>query len=136
MKPMPGFSALSQELISANLRLGIASASPRSWVEDVLDRINVLHLFSVIVTGDDVKRGKPEPDSYLLAAERFGLPPEQCLALEDSFNGLTSAKGAGMPCIAVPNLLTEGMDFSTADLVVRSLEEVSSATIQALRDRA
>ena len=57
------------------------------------------------------------------------------MALEDSCNGLASAKGAGIPCIVVPNLLTEGMDFSAADLVVKSLEEVSLATIQALHDR-
>ena len=74
----------------------------------------------------------PEPDCYLLAAQRLGAAPGECLALEDSFNGLTAARRAGMHCIVVPNGLTAGMDFSAADRVVKSLEEVTVELIEAL----
>lgn len=132
MKPLPGFLALTDALIARRFPRALASASPKGWVDHVLDEVRVRNRFEVIVTGDDVAYGKPAPDCYLLTAQRLGLPPSECLALEDSLHGLTAAKRAGMRCIAVPNGLTANMDFSTADRVVRSLEEVTLDLIEIL----
>jgi len=70
---------------------------------------------------EDVARGKPAPDVYRLAAERLGLPPAQCLVLEDAPNGVAAAKAAGMKCVAVPNEMTRSLDLSAADAILPSL---------------
>ena len=135
MHPMPGFLALIDKLIETGYARAVASASPRRWVEGVLEDLNLRDRFESIVTGDDVELGKPEPDCYFLAAEQLGLRTDECLVLEDSFNGLTSAKRAGMRCIVVPLPLSNGMDFSAADLVVETLEAVSVEMIEEIFEK-
>lgn len=76
-----------------------------------------------IVTSDDVEKGKPGPDTYIAAAGRLGLKPEDCVAFEDTEAGVAAAKGAGMMCIVIPNGFTKDMSFSEADIVFDSLEE-------------
>ncbi len=73
------------------------------------------------VVAQDVTRGKPAPDVYLLAAQRLGLPPARCLVLEDAPNGVAAARAAGMRCVAVPNEFTLSLDLSVADVVSPSL---------------
>jgi beta-phosphoglucomutase-like phosphatase (HAD superfamily) len=70
---------------------------------------------------EDGTRGTPAPDVYLLAAQRLGLPPAECLVLEDALNGVAAAKAAGMTCVAVPNPLSRSQDFAAADKVMPSL---------------
>ncbi|GAB4584375.1 HAD family hydrolase [Nocardia sp. IFM 10818] len=83
--------------------LGLASSSPRRLIDVVLDHMGVTTLFRATVSTEEVERGKPAPDGYLAAAAALGLPPEQCVAIEDSSNGLRSAHAAGMTVIAVPH---------------------------------
>ena len=89
-------------------------------VEDLGD------VFATILSGSDVIHTKPAPDIYLLAAERLGVSPTHCLALEDSEAGVRSAKAAGMTVIAVPNFFTAHQDHSAADVVLSSLGDVLS----------
>ena len=104
--------------------LAVASSSPMVWVERHLGRRGLLARFPVIATGDQVERGKPWPDVFVTAAERLAVDPGRCLVIEDSHNGVTAAKAAGMVCVAVPNPVTEGTDLSAADLLVGSLAEL------------
>lgn len=111
------------------LAIGLASSSPAVWVESHLERLGLRGHFSAIYTSDHVARAKPDPELYLKTAAHFGLSPGECLAIEDSFNGVTAAKAAGCYCIATPNPMTAAMDLSAADRVVGSLAELSLESV-------
>jgi beta-phosphoglucomutase-like phosphatase (HAD superfamily) len=98
------------------------SASPRPVIEAVLDVVRLRGAFETMVSGDEVARGKPAPDGYLMAARRLAVDPERCLVVEDARNGVLAAKAAGMTVAAVPAPATMHEDFSPADLVLPSLE--------------
>jgi beta-phosphoglucomutase-like phosphatase (HAD superfamily) len=103
------------------------SSSARVVVRAVLDTVGLGQGFPVIVTGDEVPRGKPAPDGYLLAARRLSIEPESCLVVEDSRNGVLAGRAAGMAVAAVPCHATGHEDFSPADLVLPSLEALLKA---------
>lgn len=85
--------------------MAVASGGQRSVVEATLDAIGVRSLFDVVVTVDDVQRGKPAPDLFLLAAERLGVVPKECLVFEDSDEGIKAAHAANMRAIDVRKVL-------------------------------
>jgi HAD superfamily hydrolase (TIGR01509 family) len=105
-----------------NVRLGLASNSPRFLVDDALATAGLTDAFEITVSSDDVEHSKPAPDIYLLACERLGVDPSEALALEDSPSGIASAKAAGLTCIAVPQFAEA--DVAAADQVVDSLEDL------------
>lgn len=117
-------------------RLGIASGALRAEIVDILTAAGLAGFFGAIASVEDVTRGKPAPDLYLVAAERLGVPPSACVAIEDSPWGLASARAAGMLTIGIPN--TTGVEaLRAADRVVRSLDEVTAEWLRAIgRDRA
>ncbi|GLY53500.1 HAD family phosphatase [Lentzea sp. NBRC 102530] len=86
--------------------VGLVSASPRRYVRAAASASGLRRHVEAIVTGDDVTRGKPAPDPYLLAARKLGLDPVHCLAVEDSASGIRSAHAAGMTVLAIPNAVT------------------------------
>jgi HAD superfamily hydrolase (TIGR01509 family) len=131
-RPLPGVVPLLQILKRSGVRTAVASSSRRAWISRVLAELDLQAQFDAAAGGDEVRRAKPAPDVYLLAALRLSVPPEACVALEDSTNGVRAAKAAGMACVAVPSPLTRQLDFSAADLVVTSLEDLAIETIQAL----
>jgi HAD superfamily hydrolase (TIGR01509 family) len=83
--------------------LGLASSSNRELIDLVLEESGLAPLFAATVSSEEVERGKPAPDVYLEAAQRLGVPPEACVAVEDSGAGIRSAHAAGMQIVAVPN---------------------------------
>ncbi len=95
---------------------GIVTGSPRKAVLHVLHSIGIESLINLIVSGDDVKKGKPDPESYLLAAEKLGVSPEECLVLEDSVNGVKAARAAGMNVIAIATPFTNA-GLHTSEIV-------------------
>lgn len=97
---MPGAEDAMELARSLGLAVGLATGSPRRVADAVLARYG--WSFDTICTGDDVERGKPAPEIYQLAADRLGVDPAACVAIEDSRNGVRAAKDAGMACIAVP----------------------------------
>jgi HAD superfamily hydrolase (TIGR01509 family) len=99
---MPGALHAVRRL-AARWPLGLASSSPRALIDIVLDRTGLRASFGATVSTEEVARGKPAPDGYLLAARRLGVDPAGCAAVEDSSNGLRSAAAAGMRVIAVPH---------------------------------
>lgn len=121
---MPGLERLHGELARREIPWGVATSSPRQYAEHVVAGLPLAGHCRAIAAGDEVERGKPAPDIYLLAAERMQVPPERCLALEDSVPGGRAAQAAGMTLAAVPNGTTATADFSFADYVFGSLHEV------------
>lgn len=126
-QPMPGVPAIPRRLRATGLALGLASASPRRIVQAVLQTVGLDECFQAIVSGDEVARGKPAPDGFLMAARRLAVEPERCLVVEDSRNGVLAAKAAGMAVAAIPCPSTSHEDFSIADLVLPSLEALAKA---------
>jgi HAD superfamily hydrolase (TIGR01509 family) len=109
------------------LPLGLASSSNRELIDLVLEAGGIAELFRATVSSEEVARGKPAPDVYLEAARRLGVAPEQCVAIEDSHNGIRSAKAAGMTCIAIPNpRFPPGEAVAEADVELGSLAELTS----------
>lgn len=114
--------------------LGLASSSPRSLIETVLDAAAMRHAFSVVLSTEEVERGKPSPDAYLTVAQRLGARPQACAAVEDSSNGLRSAAAAGYQVIAVPHpKYPPAPDaLKGARLVLTSLAELTTTVVAAL----
>jgi HAD superfamily hydrolase (TIGR01509 family) len=123
MKPLPGVVSWLEEASSRRLPCAVASSSSRDWVETMLEGLGLSQYFQALACGDEVPRTKPDPRIYQLAAERLDVDPHKAIAVEDSANGVKAAVAAGLLCIAVPNPVTCGLDFSDADHVCGSLEE-------------
>jgi putative hydrolase of the HAD superfamily len=118
---MPGVLERLKEIQSLGMKAAVASSSGRQWVDMHVTRLGIGQYFAASRTGDDVQRVKPFPDLYLAAAQALGTDPIECLAFEDSLNGVKAAKAAGLACFAVPNPITCNLDFSEADGVLPSL---------------
>jgi HAD superfamily hydrolase (TIGR01509 family) len=114
----PGVERLLDDLAAAGLPVAVATTGSRTWVEPLLDRLFGLERFRTVVTGDQVEERKPEPDAYVLALDRLAVPARQVVALEDSDNGVRSAREAGMPVVAVANDYTAGQPLEGAVLVM------------------
>jgi beta-phosphoglucomutase family hydrolase len=124
IKANPGVLELLERLRDRSKKMAIVSSAPRQNVEMVLESLKARPFFDVIIAEEDAPHGKPDPQGYLLAAERLGVEPERCVVIEDAPGGVEAAKRAGMRCIG----LAAGRPPETledADLVVRSLEEES-----------
>ncbi len=121
---LPGVLELLDDAERLGLPAAVASSSPTDWVVRHLERLDILHRFAAVKTRDDVALTKPAPDLFLAATRALGVSPERTVALEDSVHGVSAAKAAGMFCVAVPNRVTRGGDFTAADLVVESLTEL------------
>jgi mannitol-1-/sugar-/sorbitol-6-/2-deoxyglucose-6-phosphatase len=104
------------------LQLALASGSPMRLIRAVLSLAGLADTFQVVLTAEDEEHGKPDPAVYVSAARALEVAPERCLAVEDSVNGVRSAKAAGMVCVAIPvSGVTDG--FEGADLVLGSIAE-------------
>ena len=112
--------------------LAIASSSNPELIEVVLRASGLAELFRVAVSSQEVPRGKPAPDVYLEAARRLGVDPVDCAAVEDSHNGIRSAKAAGMHVVCVPNLHFPPDDeaLAAADVVLGSIDELTPAVLE------
>jgi len=129
---MPGARELIEELRRLGMPMGVVSSSSHHWVDGWLDRLGIAGFFDHVVCRGDAPRIKPAPDLWLEAAKRFAVEPGEILVIEDSHNGLISARDAGMRVWAVPNRVTGCLNFEGADRVQGSLWEV----VNTLRDGA
>lgn len=124
MEIKPGVLELLKEATEKGWRRAVVSSSPDHWVRSHLERRGALDLFEDLICMGDAPKAKPAPDLYLEALFRLGVDASQTVALEDSYNGSLAAKRAGIWCVAIPNAITRGMDFSHADLVMESVAEI------------
>ncbi|MEJ6950788.1 HAD family hydrolase [Natronospora cellulosivora (SeqCode)] len=124
-KAIPGILELLKELEENNIKIALASSSGMKYIEAVLDKFGIDAYFSVKVSGEEMDKGKPNPDIFLEAAKRLELNPEDCLVIEDSENGVKAAKKAGMRCIGHINPNSGNQDLSLADERVDSIEKLN-----------
>jgi len=123
LEAMPGLYELIEELVAAKLPIAVATSGVREYAHHVLTRLAVLDRFKFVLTAEDIQRGKPDPEVYLLAAERLGLPPATMMVLEDSANGCRAAVGAGAFTVAVPNRHTHEHTFPGVQFVANTLAD-------------
>ncbi len=132
ISPMPGILPLMQKLKKAKIRIGLASSRNERQVRVVIQELEFDNEFDVIVGVNDEMKRKPAPDIFLKTASLLKVKVTECVAIEDTENGVASAKAAGMKVIAVPNKWTAHQDFSKADKIVKSLPEITIATLENL----
>ncbi len=130
--PIPGIVELIASLSENGFILALASSSPHEQINFILDRFRIRQHFHTTVSGEDMKAGKPDPGIFLKAAELAGVDPQDCLVVEDSYNGVTAAKRAGMKCIGFVNPNSGNHDLSQADKIVHSPAEISYELVQSL----
>ena len=114
--------------------LGLASSSNRNVIDLALEAAGIADAFAATVSSEEVERGKPAPDVYLETARRLGVEPAECVAIEDSTNGIRSAHAAEMAVIAVPNrdFPPEPEALALSALVLDSLDQLSPERVRAL----
>ncbi len=127
----PGVLPLMQALRERGFRMAVASSAPVENLRLLIEKLDIGRYLDAVVTAEDVARGKPDPQIFLLAAERLGVPPQDCVVIEDAVAGVAAAKRAGTRCIAVTNTHPRE-HLKEADLVVESLEQVSADRIERL----
>ncbi|WP_353856284.1 HAD family hydrolase [Bacillus sp. Bos-x628] len=120
----PGVKAYLEGAKELGIKIGLASSSDYKWVSDHLKQIGLFDYFECIRTSDDVEEVKPNPELYLQAASCLGVEPADCVAFEDSVNGLIAAKRAGMKCVIVPNKVTSTLQFEDYDYRLESMAEI------------
>ncbi len=124
LEPLPGIRALAAQLTAARVAQAIVSSTPRENILLALEAIRLQDNFSAIISGEDVQRGKPDPQPFLLAAARVTAPPAQCVVIEDAPQGIQGGRAAGMRCIGVTNTRpAPALEEAGADLIVASLED-------------
>lgn len=125
-----GLIELLNELTDNKFKIALASSSPYKVIKFVLDKFDINEYYETVVSGDFVERGKPEPDIYLYTANQLGLKPGSCVVIEDSINGIISAKKAGMRCIAVPDKRLDPAGFERADIILNSVTDINISMIK------
>ncbi len=134
LTPLPGARELVRALKGAGFRLAIASSTPRQNIAFALEQIGMADAFDALVGAEDVTKGKPDPEVFLTAAKRLGVPPERCIVFEDAIAGVIAAKRGGMKCVAVTTTNPrDALVEAGADLVVDSLSELSLERLTALQ---
>ncbi|MGH9446611.1 MAG: HAD family hydrolase [Terriglobia bacterium] len=135
-RPLPGLEALLRRLRGAGIPMAVASSAMRSNVEFIVDALQFRPFFRSVISGDDVRSPKPDPEIYLKSAEALGVKPEACVAFEDSFVGIEAVKAARMKCVAIASTFPiDGLRSQTsADLAVTDFTELSLEVLRQLFD--
>ncbi len=128
IKPFPGVIKLLDTIKKGNFKLALASSAPKENIDLVTGELGIKESFNCVVCGNEVAESKPNPQIYLLAAEKLGAEPKDCVVIEDSPLGIKAAKAAGMRCLAVASTHPK-RELSEADQVVNSSEEVDLITL-------
>ncbi len=131
--PLPGAKELIFGLKELGFKLAIASSTPRINILFAVEQLKMKDLFDAFVGAEDVKRGKPDPEVFLKAAQKFGIAPEKCVVFEDAIAGVIASKGGGMKCVAITTTNPRrALQEAGADLVVDSLSEVTPQQVLSL----
>jgi HAD superfamily hydrolase (TIGR01509 family) len=132
-EPLPGVRELLAEFKARGIPVGLASASLRNWVDVTLTGLGLSEAFATTATASEVERSKPAPDLYLLAAKALGIPPEACVAFEDTPSGIASAQGAGMFAVQVRASSTALQPLPEADLVIGKYSDFDLSLLDGTR---
>ena len=131
IKSLPGVIRLMEELIEHDFKMALASSTPMENIKLLTQSLGIDKSFHSVISAEDVTEGKPNPQVFLLAAQRLGVEPRNCVVIEDAVAGVMAAKKAGMYCLAVTNTHPR-MSLAEADLIVDSLETVTASDLEGL----
>lgn len=130
--PIPGVFEFIDRVHRAGITMAVATSASASRTQSILSRMGLLSRFSTVVTGNEVSKGKPDPDIYRLACERINCPPSTAVAVEDAASGVRAAKGAGLKCVGIAGhksadyLTAAGADCVLPDFVDIDIEKLHS----------
>ena len=128
--PLPGALELVLRAGEGGRRMALVTSTPRANIDFVLGQTGLAEAFETIVAAEDVSRGKPDPEGYLLAAGRLGVPPERCLVIEDAPGGIEAGRRAGMHTLAVTTTHSRE-ELAAADTIVDGLDDpVTTALLE------
>jgi HAD superfamily hydrolase (TIGR01509 family) len=132
----PGIRRVMTEAMAAGLKLAICTTSNEQAARAITSKILAEIRFDLVLAGDIVKKKKPDPEIYLLALDKTGLKPYECVVIEDSRNGVQAAKAAGLRVVVTTNPYTQGEDLSGGDLIVTCLGDADGEKGRLIRGPA
>ena len=132
LDPLPGVLDLLDSLDAAAMPRAVGSSTPHENIRTALQLCGLEGRFHGVTAAEDVSRGKPDPEVFLLAAKSLGVKPSQCVVFEDAHVGIAAARAAGMKCIAVTTTHARETFGDSADRIVDSLSEITAADIVSL----
>ena len=130
LQPIDGVVELIHELYKNNFKLVLASSSQMASIDIVLNKFKLDELFIAKVSGAELAHSKPHPEIFLRSALLIKSDPSECIVIEDSKNGVTAAKAAGMKCIGFLNPNSGNQDLKNADLVIHSFGELNADIVK------
>lgn len=129
--PLPGVKPFLEMFQKNKIPCCVGSSTPRLNITAALNLLGLENYFQIIIAAEDVSKGKPDPEVFLLAAQKLHLSPERCVVFEDAFVGIQAAKAGGMKIIAITTT-HPASELTEADLVVDRLDELSITQLKAL----
>lgn len=131
-QPISGITELLISINKNNTTMAVASSSSILFIEAVLTKLKIDKYFKFYISGEEIKKSKPEPDIFLKTAEMLQINPKECIVIEDSKNGVIAAKRAGMKCIGYINPNSGNQDLSEATIVINDFNVLTHEIIQHL----
>ena len=119
------------QLKSNDFALAVGSSAPRVNIDFIMESIAIADMFDAIIGSEDTTKSKPDPDTFLQAADRLGLKPERCVVVEDAVAGVEAAKAAHMAVVAVTNTCSRGL-LTKANMIVDSLSQLGTRDFEEL----
>ncbi len=129
LRATEGFNSFLTSVKEMGMKTAVASGTSKKIINVILSRLGLIHEFDVIISSEEVLKGKPEPDIFLKAANILNLKPVNCVVIEDSTNGVKAAGKAGMKCIGFSNINSGNQDLSSANIVVNSFADIDLNTL-------
>lgn len=130
IRPIKDTVSFVRQLAESELKLAVASSSPKREIIHNLKELGIASCFDALVSGEEVTHSKPEPDVFLEAARQIGIDPKDCLAFEDTRNGSLAVKNAGMFCVGFENPAYPAQDLSKADYIICSFSGIQLSDLQ------
>lgn len=124
LKLVDGLQELLNVILSNHIKMAVATSSRRFYFDFIMDTFTLRKYFLVTLTADDIRKGKPDPEIYLKAAEMLHVQPVDCIVFEDSISGIKAGKAAGMKVIAIATTHTP-KELTIADMVINNFREIS-----------
>lgn len=134
IKLVDNFEDFIIKVYDAGYSLGLASSNNKKTVDLIIERFNLNKYLKVAMSGEEVKKGKPDPEIFLTTANKLNVLPSHCIVIEDARNGVIAAKSAGMKCVGLQNPGSGNQDLSKADLIIKNFNELDLDVLEKLLD--
>ncbi len=130
LRPSGVLNNFLQSLKEKGLKLAVATSSNRERVEKILEMLEIKGFFEALVTAEDVKKSKPNPEIFLKAAAKLKTSPENCVVFEDAVNGIEAARKAGMKVVALQTEFHSKEELKYAEKIIRNFSEIDAETLE------